>query len=802
MEEGKFIAIFLQELVVNRFKLLQNEPMKFFFRITDLMKVTERFDYFNGRVSPDIIPVKIKSVVDKEKNTKNNKEIIERRKLRRKSKLSREKEKQIKNEKDQAEKAEVPTGDKCCPEKRKLSASNAEKEELLVNNKLIIEEEKLTKNEKSFVMNKKSSVTTGSNNEVSIRDNKCITDFQSPISGKKYSRSDVCKKENGKVQSASKNSIINDLIKKVKEKVESESKAKVMNSVKTKMSSTVNSSECKCEETVTTPIKTKVKIENELAMDTSLEVKNVKNKLSEVLNKQEVKDPGGNEDSAVYTNLTLNREDNIETITKIHKVADKDGLNVINHTVTKTNNTYKVQNVKDCPKLVPTNSNLKTKNLSKKTEEKLEKQREEIEKSIFLKSFQLTAKNNGIKEHVKPVVQNQIQIPSTSSAQKRKNSSPIKNDKTLLDIRREKKLKTEKKAMKIIIQPKAISNPTVRQMVSNVNQNANNMSKIVEQTTTTKSADIKTLIDNCKINIPASLSITLNESSDSANKSPLLIPPVKNFIEILKLPDNKTELTEGENRSSLNLKDITRTKDKNWNIQSYQKIFEQTLAKKSPDLSSTTRSNIKESKKSDDKAPLDLTNSEPVSSNTKRSILDIALQLQKKTKFEEEKKKEEIAAKIAIPRLPTQRTLKPSSSKYDAKPQHSANMHSPRLGLNYTVSVDQKPNTSSTKRNQNASPSTSKNKSPSNGQKSLNSNQLLEKYNIQNLPQVTANFNFNRSLPFTSGQFSAFQHAMLMKQIGQQNWVNQAPLLHFEKYLQTLNNAANQNQVMGNIKDK
>lgn len=784
--------------------------MKFFFRITDLTKVTERFDYFNGRVSPEIIqtPVRIKSTVDKEKTTKNNRVIAERRKLRRKNKLSGEKEKLLKNDKCLLERTKLSTGDKCCSEKRKLSLNSNEKKQLAENNKLFIKDGKLTKNEKCSVMNKESNQMI-CNQETSLTSDKCTTDYQAPNSNKKYYNSDMCKKENGKVEQLSKSSIINDILNKVKYKVKSESKTKVINTVKNQTLSAPIKIECKSEETIEIPIKTEVKCEKELPADISFEIKKVKNKLSEVIPKQEKKDfikssikCSGDIDNSVYTNLTLNREDNIETITKIHKVANRNGhsigVSVTNHTLKKTNNNYKVQNVKNRPKLVPTNSNLNTKNSLKKTEEKLEKEREEIEKSIFLKSIELTAKNNVIKEPVKPVGK-PIKI-STSSAQKRKNSSPVKNDKI-----HEKKLKAEKKAMKIIIQSKTISNPTVRQMVSNVNQNADNMSKIVEQSTATKAADIKSLIDNCKINIPASLSITLNETSDSGTKTPLPMPPVKNYIEILKLPDHKTDgAADGGKRAALSPIDVARTKDANyWNSQSYQNIFEQTLAKSTtPDSSNTNNNNVKESKKFDDKTPLDLTTPEPVANSTKRSISDIALQLQKKTKIEEEKRKEEIATKIAIPRLPTQRTLKPSYNKYDLKPQHTANMHSPRLGLNYTVSVDQKPNTGNTKRNQNTSPSTSKNKSSSNSPKSLNSNQLLEKYNIQNLPQVTASFNFNRSLPFTAGQYNAFQHAMLMKQIGQQSWVNQTPLLHFEKYLQTLNNAATQNHIMGDIKEK
>lgn len=389
---------------------------------------------------------------------------------------------------------------------------------------------------------------------------------------------------------------------------------------------------------------------------------------------------------SVFTNLTLNRDDNIEIITKIE------------------NDTNKKEEIKVQKEVVPNDNN------NTKTDDK--------EKENFLKLIELTAKSSLEKFEKKeklslPIVPS-IAIPSgsgASSSTKRKNSSPMKNDK--------------KSKMKIIIQPKTIQNPTVRQMVTNVNQTVNNVSKIVEQTTT--KTDIRSIIDNCKINIPASLSITLNEGGENGTRTPPSIPPVKNYIEILKLPEKEKP-------------------------SSFQKIFEESIKKETP-----------KSK------PLDLTNNtEGFNSNPKRKILEIATQLQKKTKIEQEKK---TSPKIAIPKL--ERTLKPSPTTT------TANLHSPSLGLNYTVSVND------TKKSPTPPSSSSKAKNGTN----LNPNQILEKYNIQNLAQLTASFNYG-----------ALQHAMFLKQMEHHhhhhhNWLNQAPLLQYEKYLQSL---SAQSKIMGN----
>lgn len=85
----------------------------------------------------------------------------------------------------------------------------------------------------------------------------------------------------------------------------------------------------------------------------------------------------------------------------------------------------------------------------------------------------------------------------------------------------------------------------------------------------------------------------------------------------------------------------------------------------------------------------------------------------------------------------------------------------------------------------------------------LSTNQLLEKYNIQNLAQLTASFNFNPangSASLNPTQIAAFQQAMILRHFelqNRQNWfnMNQNPLVQYEKLMQSLNQ--NQNHLLG-----
>lgn len=103
---------------------------------------------------------------------------------------------------------------------------------------------------------------------------------------------------------------------------------------------------------------------------------------------------------------------------------------------------------------------------------------------------------------------------------------------------------------------KNINNPLVQLMVSNMSKQANSVNIIVEQfdsaktsvATTGKSHNesLQSLIDSCRLSIPSSLSITLTETSRNEDGSiveakPNSIRPVQNYIEILKLPDSVSE---------------------------------------------------------------------------------------------------------------------------------------------------------------------------------------------------------------------------------------------------------------------
>ncbi|RZC43309.1 AIF-MLS domain containing protein, partial [Asbolus verrucosus] len=607
----------------------RNEPMKFFFRITDINKVAERFDYFDGRTSPEVIqkPTRIRQSSDRDKTSRGE----------------RKKEAAAHNKEVKEETKPSP------PAKEETARTEPEV--------------KCEKSEEVKSVVKRNEVKSVKPEVKPVKDEvKSVTAEAKPIK---------------------------DEVKSVKDETQQ------------------NKDEVILKPEITEEIKNKIQS-----------------------GKSDIK-------NNVYTNITLNRDDNVEIITKIQKVSNKEGhpigLNIINHTVKKTN---KVQTSKNRPannpKLVPTSSNVdnktpserekKTEEATPKTEESRDRDREELEKSNFLKSIQLTAKNS----LPEPKATTSSPKPMTSS-QKRKNSSPVKNEKS-----QEKKTKIEKKPVKIIIQPKTIQNPAVRQMVTNVNQNVNNMSKIVEQSTTaTKTTDLQSLIDNCKINIPSSLSITLNEGGEGGARTPPSIPPVKNYIEILKLPDsNKVEdkekskdKEEGKSEKTSPTLMSPAIKDKNRNIQTFQKIFEESIIKKSPEM---TNNNNKSKAEGSKPTPLDLTSP---NEGSKRKILEIASQLHKKTKLEQEKKKEEVTiGKIAIPRLATQRTLKPTSNKYDFgqnRPQTSASLHSSSLGLNYTVSVGQSEvKAPSPKR---VAPSTSKAKPKSSPKGAgMSPNQLLE----------------------------------------------------------------------------
>ncbi|XP_030748942.1 polycomb group protein Psc-like [Sitophilus oryzae] len=248
-----------------------------------------------------------------------------------------------------------------------------------------------------------------------------------------------------------------------------------------------------------------------------------------------------------YTSITLNRSENVEIITQIEPLSNKDGHPIGHHIVKQT--------IKKGPRMKPpspkksTSKSLKSikrtlkKNLLLKTTNKAKHSLEnknhsldlktifetekvsntelnnvndnsEDEKSKFFKSIELTAvsKLKQIQQEDKSAKE-KIKDCKSVASHKRKANSPI-----VIDNGRPTKLGC-KKAVKIILQEKISS-----LKVSPVEESFS------------RDNSLQSLIDSCKINIPSSLSITLKESTED-HRSPPVVPPVKNFIEILKLPD-------------------------------------------------------------------------------------------------------------------------------------------------------------------------------------------------------------------------------------------------------------------------
>lgn len=448
----------------------------------------------------------------------------------------------------------------------------------------------------------------------------------------------------------------------------------------------------------------------------------------------------------------------------------------------------------------------------------------ETAKYEFLKSIELTSKDvvEALAKQQRDKVVKEIAKDKPKEAArpaKRKNNSPVKwTDAS-------KRPKSDKKpTMKIILQQKADNE---------------NIEKLLKH-------------------IPSSLSITLQENDQPTRKPP---SSVQNYIEILKLPDEKTN---GETKpptspvtSAISLGQIStaalpktlelKTNEVSINGASFQKIFEESIKKTEPDETPLT----------------------DTSNGIKKDITKISQKLQKKSK--PDKIKSIDATKIAIPQINSQ------------KIQSVSGLHSSSLGLHYTVSVGQTPNcrpilpaqipnsipaltkapqsspslpknvtsppavspknehmnvsekttpltnpkrqcpdvSSSTKRSKlhevardyapRSSTCASESKSPDSAitrMSPLTANQLLEKYNIQNLAQITASAAAVSPAAFAGlspgSQLAAFHQAMLLKQLefsNFQKWmsVNSGPLMQFENYLKSLNSA--KNQLLGNIKE-
>ncbi|XP_066257669.1 polycomb group protein Psc-like [Euwallacea similis] len=605
-----------------------------------------------------------------------------------------------------------------------------------------------------------------------------------------------------------------------------------------------------------------------------------------------------------YTSITLNRSENVEIITKIEPVSNKDGTPIGHHIIKQTiKKGSKMKSPKKIskspvtiPRLVINKKNLKKKSVSPKrelstslaqTETKLNiKEEVEDEKLKFFNYIKLLPKATACIEKVKKSEdkveeQSKKQMIISKPVGKRKNPSPLKNEKAKVP-------KTETKKVKIILYEKPLPSPPL----------------------TKQDSGLQSLISACKI--PSSLSITIKEGSEKDSVTPQIVPPVKNYIEILKLPeegeaskpkldlskfcDNDSEQQVDEDLSEIarsltekipmsttvsqivgpkpqfqipvktNIspkaqiqpspvpelsKALTSAKLSPRSPQTFQRIFEESL-RKPPEKTESPDSNVP--------------------STNKRNILEIASQLFKKTKLKQDQDNRDASPtpKVAIPRLPNPRSPKVQSLQ-KLVPQTVASLHSTSLGMNYTVSVGQQSPSKTMKSNGIISPvkadsvpssvsplnelkpskgdfkvpspslgspklpevpnSSPKTPSPKHSPKSsplvkhmyspspttrlppkplksspplvnstsptsssaLSPNEILEKYNIQNLAQLTANF--NPSILATN-QFAALQQAMLLKHFEiqkRQNWLNlnQGPLLQYEKYLQGLNGGIN-----------
>ncbi|XP_018318400.1 polycomb group protein Psc-like isoform X2 [Agrilus planipennis] len=333
----------------------------------------------------------------------------------------------------------------------------------------------------------------------------------------------------------------------------------------------------------TEEVKVVQNVQDDLKMDkTTKELKVVRNVQNDLIKLDSQKL------SKEYTKITLNRNSNMEIITKVQQVSNKNGQPIglkitkqlvkkpvidsnktINNKLTESkrklspkhnsiqNHKKNVLGIEDKVEINPScdvKNHSPANDFTSPPESSSEPLEVDPEKSKFLESFELTArsslspqKRNSITNHKttpesfsKDLEIQKCNLGGPSSAQKRKPSSPMKHERA---SKKQKSLAGKTSPNKRKPESKNISNPTVRQMVSNVHQSATNVSKIVEQSSPKSKCnktDLQSLFDSCKINIPSSLSITIKEGTEDKNLPP--VKPVKNYIEILKLPDTEQKL--------------------------------------------------------------------------------------------------------------------------------------------------------------------------------------------------------------------------------------------------------------------
>uniref|UniRef100_A0AAR5PHM6 RING-type domain-containing protein n=1 Tax=Dendroctonus ponderosae TaxID=77166 RepID=A0AAR5PHM6_DENPD len=291
-----------------------------------------------------------------------------------------------------------------------------------------------------------------------------------------------------------------------------------------------------------------------------------------------------------YTSITLNRSENVEIITEIEPVSNRNGKSIGHHIIKQTIKKGSKVKSSNSPKKLPiaklriTKSPVAKKSTSKRgskqaisdtpaaiseapkiesaqasssasTSQVLESHsnsdnsRKQLQLHLsdeqfnffgYLNLFPKASREKTTENVLQPsstLIKNETTEPTTSAeptnqqpkkqiiisrlshGQKRKSTSPVKADRSkVLNL-------DTKKAIQLFLQGKSPS-----------------------PSTSDNDEGLQSLINTCKI--PSSLSITIKQSSEG-DSSPVIVPPVKNYIEILKLPD---ELSNSD-KSNISEKD-------------------------------------------------------------------------------------------------------------------------------------------------------------------------------------------------------------------------------------------------------
>lgn len=411
-------------------------------------------------------------------------------------------------------------------------------------------------------------------------------------------------------------------------------------------------------------------------------------------------------------------------------------------------------------------------------------------------------------------------------------------------------LKKPKLVPKIL--PKTTASTTINHTFTNVSPQLMNITKMISSTdhNNPQSSQLKSLFNSCNINIPSSLSITLTESPRSEDgtvyeSKPNPIKPVQNYIEILKLPDNlsptpsKNEEKSDES-SDFNkdikqeMKDESKLKQDILNKKlTFQTMFEEAIKKnetmknqliqiqnhsktgESPKAISTPI--VPSSLKPKKNQALDLSKTSPkIETPHKRNILEIAHQLSKKSRMEAEN----LIAKSPTIKSPTKSPIKEENKQINIinssftsggslsiqkKPIPHNKLPIPRLPVQKAPTLKLGPSNARAvpkpapkvpqKPVKPPKPTLIEN-TPVNMNTNLTPNQILEKYNITSLQQLSSNLN-QAQLAFQQALMMSHQLELQRLQANQKLWLgNPNVLAHYENYVQSLKNQ--QNQICGN----